>query len=106
MNDELQKLLTIYRDILDIINSEKTHQTSFLKGEIQNSILMIENALNHNLGKEEIARIMEDLEKDYSRINHPHTGLSDFFIWKENSNERIAANKKLDELKNELKKLI
>ncbi|HEY4553682.1 MAG TPA: hypothetical protein VIG80_10845 [Bacillaceae bacterium] len=50
--------------------------------------------------------VWDTLREMYRSLNHPRVGLSNFYIWRDDFEERLEANEQLDRIKDKLFKLL
>ena len=102
----MHQLLTIqklFSSLLHIIDAEDAADTGYAQDELQNNIAIIEQARADS--SIDIDSLFLHIKKSYHRMYPPCGGLTDFFIWRENSDERIQANIPLDEITRMLQKI-
>jgi hypothetical protein len=66
---------------------------------------IIQGFEDSNNEEQDLSSLNKDLERLYIIINQPHVGLSDYFIWKDDYEERIKENEDLDTIKDRLRNL-
>ena len=97
---ELERVEALMKELLEIIRKEGGSDQSYAAGELERDIVMIGRAREDRSSdkKEIFARVRES----YKSMFPPHGGLTDFFVWREDFNERLVANRRLDAVKAEL----
>jgi len=94
----------LFNELLGILEVEGDAEVDYAKNELRKNILMIEDAFNNNtFGLDEI---FDEIKANYRRIYPPHGGLTEFFVWREDFEERRQANLTLDSIKNELEEIL
>jgi hypothetical protein len=91
------RLIDIYSGILEIVNSE--HGKTWSRG-IEESIKLLKIA-NDSEGEFKRERL-KDVFSIYNTMNAGSGSFSDFHIWRDNYEERVKANKPLEELRDKL----
>jgi hypothetical protein len=104
---DLARLSDLYQSLINLINSEgSNNQTSYALLVLDRGIGTIEDALDL---KNERTLLLEttlrELCKDYKSMYPPHGGFTEYFIWRENFEERVAANQKLSAIKEEISQI-
>ena len=66
--------------------------------------LIDEYADNHS-DEDDMKLLYMKLVRIYTDINQPRVGLSDYFIWRDDYEERVKANESLDAIKDNLLRL-
>lgn len=97
---ELERVAQLMKELLEIVRKEGGTEQTYAAGELERCVEMIERARNDQSAekKEVFARVRES----YKGLFPPHGGLTDFFVWREDFNERLVANRRLDAVKAEL----
>ncbi|HNX59449.1 MAG TPA: hypothetical protein PKK43_10150 [Spirochaetota bacterium] len=97
---ELERVESLLKELLEIIRKEGGSDQSYAAGELERCVEMIERARDDQTvdRKEVFARVRES----YKSMFPPRGGLTDFFVWREDFNERLVANRRLDAVKAEL----
>jgi hypothetical protein len=94
--NELIKLNMLFNKLKVILLQE--NEDNFIRGI--NSILdMIQSSLDCN---ENSKATIKSVGNTYSFMNSGNGSFSDFFIWREDFNERVEANKVLTNLRNDI----
>lgn len=106
MNSKIIKLNDLLQQLLVELKNEESNDNSFIINQVTYSLVLINDYLcNLNENKDE-KQLFDQLREIYKGINHPRVGLSDYFIWREDFGERVKVNKSLDEIKENLFKLL
>ncbi len=104
---DLARLSDLYRSLITLIKSEGLdNQTNYALRVLERGIRTMDEFLNT---KRENATLpqstWQELHKDYKSMYPPHGGFTEYFIWRDNFEERAAANQKLSALKEEISKI-
>ncbi|MBO8157909.1 MAG: hypothetical protein H0Z32_15910 [Bacillaceae bacterium] len=102
MMKKIFEVKNLYQQLLMILKRERESENSFIIEQIEYSIRIIEENLNNDYNCEDIEKLFKRLKDTYKRINQPKIGLSDYFIWRENYDDRVKANEPLDAIKDNL----
>ena len=98
--NELVRLNMLFNKLKVILLQE--NEDNFIRGI--NSILdMIQSSLEYN---ENAKATIKSVGNTYFFMNSGNGSFSDFFIWREDFNERVEANKVLKNLRNDITSLI
>ena len=98
--NELVRLNMLFNKLKVILLQE--NEDNFIRGI--NSILdMIQSSLEYN---ENAKATIKSVGNTYFFMNSGNGSFSDFFIWREDFNERVEANKVLTNLRNDITSLI
>ena len=97
---ELERVESLMKELLEIIRKEGGSEQAYAAGELERDIAMIADAKAGQSAdmKEIFARVRES----YKSMFPPRGGLTDFFVWREDFNQRLVANRRLDAVKAEL----
>ena len=97
---KLARLADLFTQIRDILIQE--NESNWIRGI--NSIL---NQINYSLASNEEAKsTIRDIYYSYSLMNRGNGSFSDFYIWREDFDERVIENNKFIEIKDEIGSLI
>lgn len=104
MKQELNEIKEQYKNLLSILNNdENDHNIQYLKTKIKKSIDLINNYLATSSDPNQYQNdVQTELTRIYKDINRPRVGLSDYFIWDDDYEKRVEANKELDDIKDAL----
>ena len=98
--DELIKLNLLFNKLREILIQENEH--NYIRG-----INVIINRMKHSLEYNEDAKAtIKSVGDTYFFMNSGNGSFSDFFIWREDFDERVEANKVLKKLRNDITSLI
>jgi len=98
----------LYQLLLNILKDDSDDQAMFIKSQLELGIDQIDEYYKYQFNNSEPNRtqeLLKNLERRYIEINQPRIGLSDYYIWKDDHDERMKANETLDEIKEKLLKL-
>jgi hypothetical protein len=95
----------LYLQLKSILIKENDREAQNIIDQIEAGLRIIDEFEDSNINEDDLISLYKDLERVYININQPHVGLSDYFIWKDDYEERIKANKDLDYIKDSLHKL-
>lgn len=101
--ENLVKLKNLLEKLLQILQKEGDEDVYYAKNELIKNIDYLNKSLilkynNYN-------DVFNEAKKNYKNMYHPHGGLSDFFIWRDNFDERVKVNKPLENIKKEIQNL-
>ena len=97
--DELIKLNLLFNKLREILIQEDEH--NYIRG-----INVIINRIQYSLKYNEDAKAtIKSVGDTYSLMNSGNGSFSDFFIWREDFNERVEANKVLTKLRSDITSL-
>jgi hypothetical protein len=102
--DIVQQTKELYLQLKLILKNENEKEAQNIINQLEVGLRIIEEFEGDTYGGE-LSELYKDLERIYININQPHIGLSDYFIWKDDYEERIKANEDLDTIKDSLHKL-
>jgi hypothetical protein len=99
--DKLTSLRELYIKLLQILVKEGNDEVVYAIRVLRRGISDLENGL---LNSQDINldNLFDNLFRDYKSMYPPRGGLTDFFIWRDNFEERVAANKPLDSIKDDI----
>ena len=97
---KLARLADLFTQIRDILIQE--NESNWIRGI--NSVL---NQINYSLASNEEAKsTIRDIYYSYSLMNRGNGSFSDFYIWREDFDQRVVENNKFIEIKDEIGSLI
>ena len=97
---KLARLADLFTQIRDTLIQE--NESNWIRGI--NSIL---NQINYSLASNEEAKsTIRDIYYSYSLMNRGNGSFSDFYIWREDFDQRVVENNKFIEIKDEIGSLI
>jgi hypothetical protein len=99
----LEHILEKYKELLKILKTEGDESVSFAKDKLKRDIMNIEETLAGNISQTDFNEILHLVKANYSRMYPVRGGLTEFFVWRDDFDERMKANKLLNEIKAELK---
>ncbi|WP_024831863.1 hypothetical protein [Ruminiclostridium josui] len=101
----LEELGDMFKKLLIILEKEGDYEVKYAKTVLNKIVIDIENILL-NTNTINLTEVFYGIIQDYKSLYPPKSGLTEFFIWRDDYNERVKANKNLDDLKNNIKKII
>ena len=98
--DKLARLADLFTQIRDILIQE--NENNWIRGI--NSIL---NQINYSLeNNEKIKDTIKSIGNTYSFMNNGNGSFSDFYIWREDFDERVIENNNFMKIKNQISKIL
>lgn len=97
-------LLKLFNELLLILNREDTGEISVAIKIIKNSIDILTTSLNTD--QKNIRKTLTEVRLFYKSLYPPHGGLSDFFIWRDDFDERVKVNQPLESVQDEIWRLL
>lgn len=94
----------LFTELLSLLETEGGAEVDYAKKELRRNILMIEDVVSNSIIDWD--KIFGEVKESYHSMYPPHGGLTDFFLWRDDFEERVKANQPLDNVKNELKKIM
>lgn len=108
INNENEKLtlnlFELFSDLLKILESEGKGEVDFVIKEVKYLVGILNDCVLNKFSEND--RIIEETKQIHKSLYPPKGGLSEFFIWRNDFDERIKINDSLDNVKNELWKLL
>lgn len=89
-----QTTLFLFKELKNLLTNEETSEIDYIMDGINTCISLLENVTGDTIPKEIIT-----IHKSFYP---PHGGLSDFFIWRDDFDERETQNRELEKIKKEL----
>lgn len=99
--NELFEVKEIIEKLICILKKEGKGQMNYYIRELEYGSSLIEEYLLNPSKKTET-----ELKKMIRELYPSHGGLSDFYIWREDGNERVAINKPISEMGDRLWKIL
>lgn len=108
--EEIKRILIrvkeLFQQLLFILEREGDFEVNYAKDELAKNIRMLDGVINNMVDVAEAQEVLGQIKTSYMSMYPPRGGLSEFFIWRADFEERINANKDLDNIQNELKKIL
>lgn len=108
--EEIKSILTrvkeLFQQLLFILEKEGDFEVNYAKSELAENIRVLEGVLSSNMNAAEAQEVLVQIKTSFKSMYPPRGGLSEFFIWREDYQERLDANKHLDQIQSELKALL
>ncbi|MBM7608878.1 hypothetical protein JOD29_002144 [Lysinibacillus composti] len=102
MLKDIEKLTVLFQQLKSILEKENDSETLYIRNQLELGLHLIDEVLNSNNENKELEQLFSKLKEIYANINQPRVGLSDYFIWKDDYDERIEVNNDLDTIKESL----
>lgn len=100
---DIEQLRVLFQELKRILEKENDNETLYITNQLELGLLLIDECLNSNTYEnEDLKQLYSKLEEIYIKINQPRVGLSDYFIWRDNYEERVKENNGLDTIKKNL----
>ncbi|MFX3617795.1 MAG: hypothetical protein ACE3JK_09715 [Sporolactobacillus sp.] len=99
---DLKQLKTLFQELKKILEKEEDNETLYIINQLEISLRLIDECLNFTNKNRDLKQVFNTVKEIYTKINRPRVGLSDYFIWRENYEERVKANVPLDRIKDNL----
>ena len=100
----IQQTKELYLQLKLILKNENDREAQNIVNQLEVGLRII-GEFEGGIYGGDLSGLYKDLERNYININQPHVGLSDYFIWKDDYEERIKANEDLDTIKDSLHEL-
>lgn len=103
MIKDIQRLRVLYQELRNILEIESDdNEAMYITNQLESGLSLIDECLNNTYTDKDLKQLYSKLNEIYIKINQPRVGLSDFFIWRDNNEERLKANDCLDSIKDNL----
>ena len=102
MLKDIEQLRVLFQELKRILEKEDDNETLYIINQLELGLLLIDECLNNVYESKDLKQLFSKLEEIYKKINQPRVGLSDYFIWRENYEERVKVNNGLDTIKKSL----
>ncbi|MBO0589140.1 hypothetical protein [Sporosarcina sp. E16_8] len=103
MLKDILQLRVIYEELKRVLEKENNDsEVLYIINQLELGLGLIDECLNNIYENQDLKELYSKLDEVYMKINQPRVGLSDFFIWRDNYEERIKANEHLDTIKDNL----
>jgi hypothetical protein len=103
----LIKIKALFSSLSEILNLEGDSSINYAKNTLIDNIERIEYALgNIDSDKIDTCLLFNEVKDSYKSMYPPHGGLTEFFIWRDDFDERVRANRPLDRIKEELRLIL
>ena len=96
----IDKLEKLFSELGVILEGNKKGDIDYQISEVRYVINILNECQNNNYI--DFDDVINELKLTYSNLYPPRGGLSDFFIWKADFNERVRANEPLGRIGDEL----
>ncbi len=102
--ERISRIKDLFTELLRLLETEGGAEVDYAKKELQRNVLMIEAVLSDITV--DFDKVFDEVKASYHSMYPPHGGLGDFFVWRDDFEERVKANQPLDNVKNELKEIL
>ncbi|KMY31459.1 hypothetical protein ACZ11_04235 [Lysinibacillus xylanilyticus] len=99
---DIEQLRILFQELKRILEKENDNETLYIINQLELGLLLIDECLNGTYENEDLKQLFSKLEEIFIKINQPSVGLSDYFIWRDNYEERLKVNNGLDKIKKNL----
>jgi len=107
--EEIMKILNrgkeLFQQLLFILEREGDFEVNYAKNELAKNIRVLEDVFNNKVDVAEAQEVLDQIKKSFKSMYPPRGGLSEFFVWREDYEERLNANKHLDKIQSELREI-
>lgn len=107
-DNENQKLILnlfeLFSNLLNILEREGKGDVDFVIKEVKYIVEILNNCILNNFCEDN--KIINEVKEIHSSLYPPKGGLSEFFVWRNDFDERIKVNDYLDNIKKELWKVL
>jgi hypothetical protein len=79
------------------------YEVDYARDELKNNIIMIDETLKNDAA--DLKATFLEIGRSYQSMYPPRGGLTDFFVWRDDFEERRKANQPLDQIKENLKNI-
>ena len=100
------RVKSLSQQLLFILETEGNYEVNYAKNELAKNIRVLEGVLNNNVDTVKAQEVLGQIKTSFKSMYPPRGGLSEFFVWREDYEERLKANKYLDEIQSELRKIL
>ncbi|MCG8540565.1 MAG: hypothetical protein MJA82_11590 [Clostridia bacterium] len=98
--ENAKKTLDLLTKLASILNKEDTREIDYVMREITYAIKILDESIN--VKELNLNETISEVREIYKKLFPSHGGLTDFFIWRKNFEERKKANKEFNKIKNEI----
>lgn len=102
----LNRVKELFQQLLLILETEGDDEVNYAKNELAQNIRVLEGVLSNNFDGIGAEEVLDEVKTRFKRMYPPRGGLSDFFVWREDYEERLKANKYLDDIQSELREIL
>ena len=100
--NKLKKLLNLYKQFLLVLEKEGDDQVHYAINIIHDDLEQLEGFIKLNVDEKINIELFNKIKENYESLYPPRGGLTEFFIWREDFDERFTENEKLNNLKKEI----
>jgi len=98
------KLFELFSNLLKILEREGKGEVDFAIKEVKYIVEILNDCILNNYCEDN--KTIKEVKEIHSSLYPPKGGLSEFFVWRNDFDERIKINDYLDNIKEELWKLL
>ncbi|MCM1988441.1 hypothetical protein [Oceanirhabdus seepicola] len=95
-----KKILNLFTELANVLRKEDTNEIDYVMRKIIYIIKSLDKSIN--LKEYNFNEVISEIGKIYKGLFPTHGGLTDFYIWREDFEERKKANEILDKIKEEI----
>lgn len=92
----LIKVKELFQQLLFILETEGDFEVNYAKTELAKNIRVLEGFLGEKMDAAAAQEVLDHIKKSFKSMYPPRGGLSDFFVWREDFEERLQANQSLE----------
>ncbi|WP_217269641.1 hypothetical protein [Neobacillus endophyticus] len=100
----IDKLEKLFRELNVILEENRNSDINYQISEVKYGIKILSECKNNNYFN--VEDVVNEIKSIHRNLYPPRGGLSDFFIWKADFNERVKANEPLGRIGDELWKML
>jgi hypothetical protein len=100
----IDKLEKLFSELSVILEANRKVDIDYQISEVRYVIKILNECQNNNYINAD--DVLNEMKSIYSNLYPPRGGLSDFFIWKSDFNERVKVNEPLGKIGDELWKML
>ena len=100
----IDKLTELFSELILILEKNRSEDINYQVSEVRYINNLLNQCRNNNYIDSE--SIINEIKSIHKKIYPARGGLSDFFIWKTDYNERLKANEPLERIGDELWKML
>jgi hypothetical protein len=93
-----KKIIELYNNLLTILLNDNSDNAQYAIKKIKDSLEIIsgKNDINNDI------TLFNELKEIHNSLYTPHGGMAEFFIWREDAEQRKAVNENLERILQEL----
>ncbi|MCK0473849.1 hypothetical protein [Halalkalibacter sp. APA_J-10(15)] len=104
MNKNIKQIQDLFQQLITILEKENDQgsESVYFLNQVKLGVELIKGYSDSHQDDRDLNELIDKLKEIYAKSNQPRVGLSDYFIWKDDYEERLQANKGLDRIKHDL----